>query len=85
MNHSINSAIINLNNIPSRELAGDGDEGPAGELRHGDLLPCPRHHGVGTTIQSCREDEPLRHVTQQGGFQNCGVRQECLETFHEDH
>ena len=60
------------------EFAVDGNEGSAGVLGDGDLLPGAGHHGVGARVECGGEDQPSRHVAQQRGSQQVRHRQQLL-------
>ena len=63
MNDPVGRPIVHLDHVAPRGLAGDGDEGSARVLGHGDLLPRPGHHGVGAGVQGRGEDQAGGHVT----------------------
>ena len=58
VNDPVGRPVVHLDHVAPGGLAGDGDEGSAGVLGHGDLLPGARHHGVGAGGQGGGEDEP---------------------------
>ena len=74
MDHPVGGPIVHLDHIPAGGFAADGDEGPGEVLGDGDLLPGPRHHGVGAGRESRGEDEAGGHVAEQGGLQGGGAR-----------
>ena len=76
----VNFAIVHniLHSCPP-EFAVDGNEGSAGVLGDGDLLPGAGDHGVGARVEGGGEDEPRRHVPQQRGRQQVRHRQQLLD------
>ena len=84
MNDPVGRPVVHLDHVSPRGLAGDGDEGSARMLGHGDLLPGPGHHGVGAGVESRGEDQPRGHVTQQRGLQQVRVREQLLGKKRDD-
>lgn len=84
VNDPVGRPVVHLDHVSARGLAGDGDEGSAGMLGHGDLLAGPGHHGVGAGVEGRGEDQPRGHVAQQRGLQQVRVREKLLANTRHD-
>ena len=78
MNDPVGRPIVHLDHVTPGGLAGDGDEGSARVLGHGDLLPGPGHHGVGAGVQGRGENQAGGHMAQQCRLQHIRVREQLL-------